>query len=424
MIRQFFICPASLKNNFFERFGIYEAEKNKLDKSFDRSRFTVWIHAVSVGETRAVAPLINKLLREKENLRIILTHMTNSGFAMGQELFGIYNDRVISCYLPYDIDYCLRRFFNFFRPDIGLLMETEVWPILTFTAKSCKVPLFLINARLSEKSFRRIQYLGYFGRVIYQNLDMCFAQSKADALRFQQLGLPNVRVLGNLKFDVVPSKTLFNQGLNWRRAFGARHVWLAASTRQGEESLILDAHRQILLKWPDALLLLVPRHTERCERVVSQSAEIFKTIKRSDFPSEDNTFLLSWNLPLDITVCVGDTMGEIVAYASASDLVFVGGSLVATGGQNLIECCSVGKVVIFGPSMFNFQQVSTDALASNAAVQVKNASDLVKMVHLLFLDKQKRLEMGWAALKYAQKYSGATKRTFDLLVDELDKKYN
>lgn len=401
-----------------ERFGMYSKEKQFAANRSTFSGRVIWLHAVSVGETRAASPLIEKLLYASPDVQIVLTHTTQTGLITGQKLFKKYNQRVISCYLPYDIGWAIRRFFSHFKPDLGLLIETEVWPMLTATSRSCGLPLFLVSGRLSEKSLRSMRHIGFFGRTIYQNLEGCFAQSEEDAARFRELGLTHVPVLGNLKFDIVPPLFLLDRGKEWRQAFGNRPVWLAVSTRSGEEQIILEAHRRLLLEVPDALLLLVPRHVNRCAQIAKESAKIFKTIKRSSFPSREE-ILSSWSLPLDVSVCVGDTMGEVVAYTAAADLAFIGGSLVPKGGQNLIECCSVGRAVIFGPSMFNFHKVSKDALMAGAAIQVFDVSSLVNAVHSLFLNKEQRIFMGKVALRYVERHRGATERTFCMLFDRL-----
>ncbi|WP_321840450.1 lipid IV(A) 3-deoxy-D-manno-octulosonic acid transferase [Paraburkholderia bannensis] len=373
----------------------------------------IWVHAVSVGETRAAQPLVDALLAARPDARILLTHMTPGGRATGEQLFG---DRVLRCYLPYDMPHAVRRFLRAWRPSLGLVMETEVWPTLIDECKRADVPLVLTNARMSARSFKRAAKFGAAAREVFGGFTRVLAQSPADAERLSTLGARNVAVLGNLKFDMASPPALVARGRDWRRAIGTRPVWVAASTREGEEELVLDAFAA--LKVPDALLILVPRHPQRFDEVAALVArKNFKLERRSQWaPAASVQGQANVEaLPHDVSVLLGDSMGEMGAYYAAADLAFIGGSLLPLGGQNLIEACAVGTPVLIGPHVFNFTQATADAVAAGAALQVQDPADLARALRELFEDKSRRVTMGAAASAFAARHRGATERTVDVL---------
>lgn len=373
----------------------------------------IWVHAVSVGETRAAQPLVDALLAARPDARILLTHMTPGGRATGEQLFG---DRVLRCYLPYDMPHAVRRFLRTWRPSLGLVMETEVWPTLIDECKRADVPLVLTNARMSARSFKRAAKFGAGAREVFGGFTRVLAQSPADAERLSTLGARSVAVLGNLKFDMASPPALVARGRDWRRAIGTRPVWVAASTREGEEELVLQAFAA--LKVPDALLILVPRHPQRFDEVAALVARNnLKLERRSQWaPAASVEGHASVNaLPQDVNVLLGDSMGEMGAYYAAADLAFIGGSLLPLGGQNLIEACAVGTPVLIGPHVFNFTQATADALAAGAALQVQDPADLARALRELFEDKSRRVTMGAAASAFAARHRGATGRTVDVL---------
>lgn len=374
----------------------------------------IWVHAVSVGETRAAQPLVDALLAARPDARILLTHMTPGGRATGEQLFG---ERVLRCYLPYDMPGAVRRFLRTWRPSLGLVMETEVWPTLIDECKRADVPLVLTNARMSARSFKRAAKFGARAREVFGGFTRVLAQSPADAQRLAALGARNVAVLGNLKFDMASPPGLVARGRDWRRAIGARPVWVAASTREGEEELVLDAFAA--LKVPDALLILVPRHPQRFDEVAALVARRnFKLERRSQWAPAANAVDVQTNvrvLPQDVNVLLGDSMGEMGAYYAAADLAFIGGSLLPLGGQNLIEACAVGTPVLIGPHVFNFTQATADAVTAGAALQVQDPAGLAVALRELFEDKPRRVTMGAAASAFAARHRGATERTVDVL---------
>ncbi|MBN3809353.1 lipid IV(A) 3-deoxy-D-manno-octulosonic acid transferase [Paraburkholderia sp. Ac-20347] len=373
----------------------------------------IWVHAVSVGETRAAQPLIDALLAARPDARILLTHMTPGGRAQGEQLFG---DRVLRCYLPYDMPHAVRRFLHTWRPSLGLVMETEVWPTLIDECRRADVPLVLTNARMSARSFKRAAKFGAGAREVFGGFTRVLAQSPSDAERLTALGARNVAVLGNLKFDMASPPALVARGRDWRRAIGARPVWVAASTREGEEELVLQAFAA--LEVPDALLILVPRHPQRFDEVAALVARRnLKLERRSQWaPASTGTAHADVPaLPQDVNVLLGDSMGEMGAYYAAADVAFIGGSLLPLGGQNLIEACAVGTPVLIGPHVFNFTQATADAVAAGGALQVQDPADLARVLRELFKDKSRRVTMGAAASAFASRHRGATARTVDVL---------
>ncbi|WP_321947767.1 lipid IV(A) 3-deoxy-D-manno-octulosonic acid transferase [Paraburkholderia sp. J10-1] len=375
----------------------------------------IWVHAVSVGETRAAQPLVDALLAARPDARVLLTHMTPGGRATGEQLFG---DRVLRCYLPYDMPHAVRRFLRAWRPSLGLVMETEVWPTLIDECKRADVPLVLTNARMSARSFKRAAKFGAGAREVFGGFTRVLAQSPSDAERLTALGARNVAVLGNLKFDMASPPALIARGREWRRAIGERPVWVAASTREGEEELVLQAFAA--LNVPDALLILVPRHPQRFDEVAALvERKNFKLERRSRWAPAAAAAASAHEgvrvLPQDVSVLLGDSMGEMGAYYAAADLAFIGGSLLPLGGQNLIEACAVGVPVLIGPHVFNFTQATADATAAGAALQVQDPADLARALRELFNDKPRRVAMGAAAAAFASRHRGATARTVDVI---------
>ncbi len=360
----------------------------------------LWVHAVSVGETRAAQPLVEALLREYPDHRLLLTAMTPTGRAAAGELYG---ERVIQAYLPYDYPGAAARFLRHFRPRLGLLMETEIWPNLLAAARRQGLPVGLVNARLSERSARGYGRLAALTRPAFASLAGVAAQTPADAERLCALGAPGVEVCGNLKFDVRPDPERLALGQSWRAAIGRRPVWLAASTREGEETLVLEAFRQLP---PTALLILVPRHPQRFDAVADlvEKALGIPAIRRSQGLPDPTT-----------RVWLGDSMGEMAAYYAAADVAFVGGSLLPLGGQNLIEAAACGAPVLVGPHTFNFAQATEDAIAAGAARRVTDAADLGRQLAELLAKSPLREAMVAAAGRFAAAHRGATSRSLALI---------
>lgn len=366
----------------------------------------IWVHAVSVGETRAAQPLIEELLAQYPGHGILLTHMTPTGRATGQTLFAKYGTRLRQCYLPYDTGWMTARFLRHFKPRICILMETEVWPNLMTQCVRQGVLVALVNARLSERSLRKGERLGTLMSDAARAMSCVGAQTGEDAARICKLGASRVEVTGSLKFDVTPPAEMLACGASLRAQMGARSVLLCASTREGEEALILDAMKEADLG--DALVVIVPRHPQRFDEVAAMAAQRgYKLQRRSALGSE--------TIAADVRVLLGDSMGEMFAYYAACDVAFIGGSLLPLGGQNLIEACAVGKPVLIGPHTFNFSAVSEDAVAAGAALRVDDARAMMQNGLRLLHAGEERSRMGAAAQAFAQQHRGATSRTMKLL---------
>jgi 3-deoxy-D-manno-octulosonic-acid transferase len=363
------------------------------------------VHAVSVGETRAAQPLVDALLAQWPGCRILLTHMTPTGRATGHALFAQHGERLVQAYLPYDTGWMTGRFLRHFAPRVCILMETEVWPNLIAGCARHGVPVALVNARLSERSLRRGQRFGGLMMEAARGITLAAAQTEADAARIASLGAPKVAVTGSIKFDVVPPDAALQTGAMLRSRFPHRPVLLCASTREGEEALILDAWKALANKPPGMLLLLVPRHPQRFDEVARMVEERGLSIaRRSALPDT-----------VDADVLLGDSMGEMFAYYAACDCAFIGGSLLPLGGQNLIEACAVGKPVLVGEHTFNFLQATEEAVEAGAALRVPDASALLREAARLLGDGAARARMSEQALAFAGRHRGATVRTVELL---------
>ena len=403
-----------------ERFGFY-GTKPSLRKA-------VWIHAVSVGETRATQALVESLLKEGQS--ILLTHMTPTGRKTGAELYrkAIASGQLQQAYLPYDICWAIEAFLKHYRPQLGLFMETEAWPGFVFRTKQLGVPLFLINARLSGRSFKRVQLFGSAGRSLFQSFVGILAQSEPDAKRYQALGVNDVIVTGNMKFDVPEKAANQSLGKQWKKVLREqqRLVVCAASTRAGEELIMINAWKKLLSEFGSEikpLLIVVPRHPERFTEVANLLYQSTLSFERRSNLSDPRSSAEFASVPhwTNVDVLLGDSMGEMGAYYNATDLVVMGGSLLPTGGQNLIEACANGCPVILGEHTYNFQQASEDAIACGAAVRIpatlphELAQSLSETIKNLLTNTAQREIMSAKALEYASVHQGATQRILDRL---------
>jgi len=365
----------------------------------------LWVHAVSVGETRAAQPLIEALLAAFPTHTLILTHMTPTGRATGKDLFG-KQSRVVQSYLPYDTGWMVGRFLRHFKPKLCVLMETEVWPNVMAQCAQHHVPVALVNARLSERSLNKALRLpGLFAEAAAA-MSCVAAQTESDAARIRQLGAPSVHVTGSIKFDVTPPPEMLQRGAALRKQLGSRAILVCANTRDGEEALILDALLQ--QNRPDILLMLVPRHPQRFNEVAQMIGTRSLSLERRSTSGDAE-------IDADTRVFLGDSMGEMFAYYAVCDLAFVGGSLLPLGGHNLIEASAVGKPVLIGPHTFNFSDAAENAIAAGGAQRVMNAADLWQQAIRLLDDVVARTTMGENARCFAQQHGGATARTMALL---------
>lgn len=396
-----------------ERFGFYPAAP---------VRPLIWLHAVSVGETRAAVPLVARLQARYPDHRILLTHMTPTGREAGRQLFG---DRVLQCYLPYDFPFAVQRFLAHFRPQIGLLMETEIWFNLVSACRKANLPLLLVNARMSEKSARKYGWFASLSRASLQSLSAIAAQTGTDAERLKLLGAPEVQITGNLKFDMQVPQSAVDLGKALRQRFGeTRPVFLAASTREGEEALILQVLDNIGV--PGLLTVIVPRHPQRFDVVadlLKQRGLSFQRRSELRFAGMDDRSPNSQNQPVaaETRVLLGDSMGEMFAYYAACDIAFIGGSLLPLGGQNLIEAAALGKPILVGPHTFNFAEATEHAIQAGAALRVADAAELEKTLGDLFRSPQRMRAMSAAALGFADMHRGAAERLMKLIGPYLER---
>lgn len=365
----------------------------------------IWVHAVSVGETRAAFPLIEALQAHYPDYTLLLTHTTPTGRATGAQHFG---STLVQSYLPYDLPWCVRRFLNRTQPRLAVILETEIWPNLLAACAQRGVPVFLVNARLSERSARGYARLKALTQVSLARFAGVAAQTAADAKRFELLGARKVVVTGNLKFDVPPPADTAQRAAQLRAAFAGRFVLLAASTREGEEALLLSALP--VLELPDLLLVIVPRHPQRFEAVARAiAAHGLKFSRRSE----------GRTVAPDERVYLGDSLGELAAFYAAADLAYVGGSLLPYGGQNLIEAAAAGVPILIGPHTWNFSEAAAQAVACGAALRVADIGAWVEAVKALYADPQRRQAMAAAGRAYARSQQGATARVMALLAATL-----
>ena len=351
----------------------------------------VWVHAVSVGEGRAAAPLVRRLQQALPDHGFLMTCTTAAG---RETLKQVYGESVQVSFLPYDFPGSVQRFLEHFRPRLGVIMETEVWPNLLAGCVENAVPVVLANARMSEKSARGYERWTRLTRQAFASLAAVCAQSAADAGRLRALGAARVEVTGNLKFDVTPDAGQLAAGRAWRAALG-RPVLLLASTREGEEKMLLQSLETLPT---DALVVVVPRHPQRFDEV-AQLAQSRRT--RNPPAASDRVHL-------------GDTMGEMAFYFAASDVAVIGGSFVPLGGQNLIEALAAGTPVVCGPSMFNFAEATRLAIDAGAAIQTTDAPSAMREAAALVQSETKRGAMGEAGRRFCESHRGAAQRQVDV----------
>ena len=380
-----------------ERLGFYP----RYLKNILKDKKSIWIHCVSVGETNAALPLIKILLKQYPNHHILVSHSTPTGRETNLGEF----ERIHRCYLPFDIKICMNLFIDFFQPSVGLIFETEIWPMMLYQCKSRGVPLLLMNARLSNKSLGKYLFFRNFTSNILSKFEKICAQSEADRKNFKKLTRINIDVTGNTKFDFPNSKKKLSLSKTLKKELNISNqiVLVAGSTRKGEEKVILDCFKN--LKIENLILILVPRHPQRFEEVENLIASRnFIFAKRSNFKK-------SSQLP---RVLLGDTMGELRSYYELADLVILGGSIKNFGAQNPIEPLSLGKPTIIGPSIYNFQDVVQKAENHNLIHRLYNVKDLDLLIKKIIALKQKAINR--QNLKdFLKKESGASQRLADIV---------
>jgi len=385
-----------------ERFGFFSIRSDKP---------VIWLHAVSVGETRATQSLVTRLRATYPDHQILLTHTTPTGRAASEQLYG---DSVLRVYLPYDYPFAVNRFLRRFRPKLGILMETEIWFNLIRSCQMAGTPVLLLNARMSENSARGYARFARLTRNALVNLAAVAAQTADDAARLASLGAKNVSVMGNLKFDIEPPPEMLELGKQLREQFGStRKIFLAASTRDGEEVLLLEALQN--LHTTGLLLVIVPRHPQRFAAVANLLDQRGITFQRRSEMGQTGEPPQKRTVRSDVQVVLGDSMGEMFAYYTAADLAFIGGSLLPYGGQNLIEACAVGTPVLVGPNMYNFAEATRLAISAGAAILVPNAEGIVSEAQRLLQDASKLLAMRQQCAGFVGANRGATEKSLQLV---------
>ncbi|GAB3734644.1 lipid IV(A) 3-deoxy-D-manno-octulosonic acid transferase [Luteimonas pelagia] len=370
---------------------------------------TVWLHAVSVGEVAAAAPVVDALRRERPDLRLLVTTITPTGSARVRALWG---DGVDHVYLPYDLPGAVSRFLRHFRPSVALIMETELWPNLLFGCRDHGVPVFVLNARLSARSLRGYQVLAPLVSRALRTVAHVAAQSHADAVRFVRLGAPRNRVseAGNLKYDVGPASGAGDVGPEFRQCAGGRPCWVAASTHEGEEDAVVALHARLRARHPGLLLVWAPRHPERFRAAAQRAvAEGWRTATRR---------LTHWPDTSD-EVFVLDTLGELAAFYACGDVAFVGGSLQPVGGHNLLEPAATGTPVVTGPHLHNFADIARHMREAGALRVGDDVAGVGDALEALLADRAARDAMADAGRRMVAQGRGALARTLELVLPEL-----
>ena len=389
------------RDRWKERLGIVPTFIKKSDQK------VIWIHAVSVGEVEATAPLVKKLFTEYSDLKIIMTTTTPTGTETVKRRYADqYDDRVSHFYTPYDLMSFQQRFINQIKPDLLIIMETEVWPNLIHVCQKNNIPVMLANARMSERSVKGYQRIAKLSRPMFSGISAIAAQTDLDAQRLISLGVDpdHLTVSGSLKFDQELPEGIEEKSAEFKKQIGSRPVWIAASTHPGEEDQVLVAHNQILKTLPDCLLILVPRHPERFQEVFELCEAYAMTTSRRSLDQDINN-----------QVYLVDTMGDLVMCYGAADVAFVAGSLTSVGGHNLLEPASLGLPVLMGLYTFKIEKIFQSFLDAGAAFRVKDSIELEQKILYFLQHDQERLEAGNKAMKLVNENQGAADRHMKLI---------
>lgn len=384
-----------------ERFALY-------NKKFAQD--AIWFHAVSVGEAEALFPLVRQILVHYPDAKLLITTTTPTGSA---RVKAAMPESVEHVYLPYDMPGAIKRFMQCFKPRIAVIMETEIWPNLFAYCDKNEVPLYIINARLSEKSIRGYQKFSALIMPALAHVKLIATQTEDDARRFVMIGAKPeaVRTLGNVKFDVGDSSEIIGQGLQLKAdLFGGRFVWLISSTHKNEEAIFLEIYSQIKPKIPELLLVIVPRHPERFVEVkkLCEQHHLSVVMRTSGEACHQHS-----------DVYLADTMGELKMLYAATDVAFVGGSMVAAGGHNILEALAVGTPVLFGPYMENFKEIAQGVRRQGAAIQCQNKSEVISAITGLYADAEYRQSLAEKGKTFVRQNQGAITRIFDILSQDI-----
>jgi len=380
-----------------ERFALY-------NKKFPQG--VIWFHAVSVGEAEALFPLVRQIQKQHPDAKLLITTTTPTGSA---RVKAVMQDTVEHVYLPYDVPDAVNRFMQCFKPKLAIIMETEIWPNFFVYCGKNNTPLYIINARLSEKSCRGYQKIPSLVHPALAGVNLIATQTQDDSNRFIAIGANSdkVKILGNIKFDVEIPQSIIAQGLQIKAdLFAGRFVWLIASTHKDEEAIFLDIYKEIKQKIPELLLVVVPRHPERfadvkklCEQL--QLGVVMRT-SGNRVSTQTDVYLV-------------DTMGELKMLYAASDVAFVGGSMVPRGGHNILEAAAVGVPVMFGPYMHNFKEIARGVLSHNAAIQCQNKDEIIHAILALYEQPAYRETLAVKAKAFVRQNQGAIAKICEML---------
>lgn len=395
------IKAPAYRQRWQERLAIYKQPYPK---------HSIWFHAVSVGETEAIFPLIKQVQAEHPEIPILVTTTTTTGSNRVQTVLG---DSVSHVYLPYDLPFIQRKFFQHFQPKIALIMEKEIWPNLFSECEKRQIPLLIINARLSTNSAKNYKKIPTLVSRSLHNVSNILSQTEEDRQNFISIGAPENKtdVLGNLKFDITMTKELIAQGHKLKTTlFAKRFVWIAASTHKGEEEIILNCYQTLKKEIPELLLILVPRHPER-----------FLAVKALVEANKLNVSMRSsqQSCPIATDIYIADTLGELKMLYAAADISFVGGSFVPIGGHNILESLAANTPCLFGPYMLNFKEISHQVLAQQASIQCKTESELIQTIRYLYNNLTARQSLVKNGQVFLNKNTGATHKTIQILYSYL-----
>ncbi len=391
-----------------ERFALFAASEFK-----DDSLLPVWLHTVSVGEFLATLPLLRQLMQDYPEHPLIITCTTTTGSAQISKTFAeeIKAGSIFHVYLPYDLPGSMQRFFKKMKPCLGIVMETEIWPNMLYIAQQCNVPMLLLNARMSERSAKGYARFPSLTKTALNQFSSIAVQNEVDASRLINLGADKklLHITGSIKFDIkinpqdIKDGALLREQLNWQE----KTVLIAASTHKNEDEILLDVFKNLKRRHSDLVMLLVPRHPERFQSVYQLLTQsVFKVLKRSQMNAHTES-------PIDILL--GDSMGEMMRYFACSDVVFMGGTMVPTGGHNILEPAALGLPIVCGPHMFNFAVINELFLQHQAIQQVTDVVSLENALDTILADKQTGKMMGEVAQKLMSQNSGAVNNMMTLI---------
>jgi 3-deoxy-D-manno-octulosonic-acid transferase len=395
------IKAPAYRHRWSERFALY-------NKKFARN--VIWFHAVSVGEAEALFPLVRQIQQQYPDAKLLITTTTPTGSA---RVKAVMQESVEHVYLPYDMPGAVNRFMRCFKPRLAVIMETEIWPNLFASCGENKVPLCIINARLSEKSASGYQKIPALVSPSLAGVKLIATQTQDDAERFLAIGakIEKVKTLGNIKFDVEVSSEVIERGLQLKAdLFDGRFVWLIASTHKDEEAVFLEIYKELKQKIPELLLVIAPRHPERF-------GEVKKLCEQHQLAVMTRTSGEACRELVD--VYLADTMGELKMLYAASDAAFVGGSMVPVGGHNILEAAAVGTPVLFGPYMANFKQIAEGVLKQDAAIQCQNKSEIIRAIIALYADSAYRQSLAEKGRAFIRQNQGAIARIIEILRQDI-----